>query len=144
MVTLDTKALQRVAKTLSGEMPKRARKSAEDWLSEAAFAVHEEAIKGIRKVSQGKKAVRYFPGGGKRVVTVSKPGDPFNVDTGETWATIRPVLNLSSLEAQIVGSLVAYWLEVGTSRMPPRPWLSPAVGAVRRRLGKLVRFDLKG
>lgn len=45
----------------------------------------------------------------------------------------------------IYGSTVKYapWLEYGTARVKPRPYLRPAMAAVGKRMGKIFAFALK-
>lgn len=128
-------------KDLQDRLPAWGRDFAKQAVARITLAVHREAIKGIQKVSQGRKQTRYGPGSGrKRVVTVSKPGDPFNIDTGETHTNIRPIVDLARLEGRIEGPLVSFWLERGTKTMAARPWLRPAVRIVSTQLGDLVKF----
>jgi hypothetical protein len=143
IVTAEFKDLQKALDQLSRKLPESANTAAVNLIATTTYAVHAAAIDGIKKISAGKRAIRYFPGGGKRTVTVSRPGDTFNIDTGETTASIQPKVDRNALEGKIVGDMVAYWLEVGTSRMAARPWLSPAVRSVSGRLASLFKFTLE-
>lgn len=62
--------------------------------------------------------------GRTRTMGPSKPGDPPHVDTGTLRKTIFRKISLGGLSG-IVGTPLKYglFLELGTSRMAPRPYL---------------------
>ena len=107
-------------------------------LEKAAISVHREAIKGIQKVSSGKRAWRYNP---KRQVTISRPGDPFNTDTGQGMGSVHWEIDKNKLEAAVGSNLAKLaFLEIGTSTMAARPWLRPAVNKVKQSIIKGFKF----
>ncbi len=83
----------------------------------------------------------------KQVLTglhrASKPGDPPAADTG--------ALKRSAFVERIrtgarvgVAMLYAAWLEFGTRKIAPRPFLRPALAVVRARFGPIMRATLRG
>lgn len=100
-----------------------------------ALDVMNESKLLIQKTSAGEKAVRYLP---KRTVTVSKPGDPPNSDTGRLINSIRFWKDGNVYK---VGTNVDYgaFLEFGTKDTAPRPWLSVALAIVADRVGDIVK-----
>jgi hypothetical protein len=122
---------------LNKTLPDAAIKMMQSKLVASITMIHTEAIRGISKTSMGKRETRYGP---KRQVIVSKPGDPFNVDTGVTWTSIQYRVDVKALKSSIVGNNTAYWLERGTKNMEPRPWLRPAL---LKTMGKKVGGGLK-
>jgi HK97 gp10 family phage protein len=106
-------------------------------LSEAALKVRNEAIRGIRETSRGGLEFRFGP---KRVVTVSKPGDAPNTDTGTLLKSIGWAVDEQNLVAEVGTNLkYAKFLELGTQDMEPRPWLMPALERARPALIKIFR-----
>jgi len=61
----------------------------------------------------------------------SRAGDPPGIDTGTLANSIESDINRSELTGE-VGTALEYGphLEFGTTRMPARPWLRPAVAKV--------------
>lgn len=124
------------------------------WLESSVLKIHGEALKGIQRVSMGRVYTHFlarntrtgnlFPSRKRNKPHVaSKPGEPFNVDTGATWKTIRWKVDKQKLTARVFSSSnVAMWMEFGTSTVAARPWLMPAYRAVRKDLkpqGKLLK-----
>lgn len=65
----------------------------------------------------------------------SKPGEPPHVDTGRLRASISTITDVGSEQVVTrVGTNVRSGreLELGTSRIKPRPWLRPAFNKVVR------------
>lgn len=115
-------------------------------VAEATLLIHETAVKSIRDNSDGKSAIRYNP---KRVVNVSKPGDPPNADTGRLMQSIKFDFKKNGTVGRVGSNLkYAAWLEFGTLQMDPRPWLEPAVrmtsGAIGDIFNKNVKKAIKG
>lgn len=128
---IGTKALQ---KKFARMIPKT-RSALEKQLAVSALAIHKEAVKGIKKVSGGKKQTRSNP---TRTVTVSKPGDPPNTDRGGLIQSIQFEVDKSTLDASVGSNLkYAAWLEFGTKRMKKkRPWLAPAIRKTKNKIPK--------
>lgn len=97
------------------------------------LTIHSHAVKSIAD-QKGDPAVRYKP---RRNVTVSKPGDPPNTDTGRLAQSIQFEFENGGLVG-IVGTSLKYgaWLEFGTQHIKPRPWLRPAVRKTQSELGR--------
>jgi HK97 gp10 family phage protein len=91
----------------------------------STLLIHEYAVKIIQQVGDGTPQIRYSP---KRVVNVSKPGDPPNSDTGRLVQSIKFDFKKAGLIGRVGSNLrYAAHLEFGTLNMDPRPWLSEAV-----------------
>lgn len=101
------------------------RQAAYEVLADGVLAIHGDAIKSIQsQSSNGGKQVRYNP---KRTVTVSKPGQPPNSDTGILVKSIAFDVDKTNLKGKVGTNLMyGVWLEFGNERMPARPWLRPA------------------
>lgn len=84
-------------------------------------------------------------GGGSPHVP-SAPGQPPHVDTGNLRNSIRFGLTGEASGEVAVGAEYAEFLEFGTSRMAPRPFMTPAVDRVAGKLeaigAELVRRTL--
>jgi len=94
-------------------------------VAESVVLIHGNAVKSIQAVGDGTPEMRYDP---KRVVSVSKPGDPPNSDTGRLVQSIKFDFKKDGLVGRVGSNLkYAAWLEFGTERMDPRPWLAPAI-----------------
>jgi phage gpG-like protein len=102
--------------------------------------VYKDLLRRALKVEATAKRITSGPGQG-RIYTrhgithqASAPGDPFATDTGRLRASITHALGRDErgLYAR-VGTDVEYgaYLELGTSRMDPRPYLRPALAAAR-------------
>lgn len=104
---------------------------------ESIFMIHEEAVKGIQAVSSGKRETRYNP---KREVTVSRPGDPPNVDMGSFIKSIQFNVDPDKGTGEVgTNDKRGPMFEFGTKTMKPRPWLTPAVNKVRKQIGKMFK-----
>lgn len=92
------------------------RKSATDIITRKALEVEDNAKRSMQ--------------GGGRPHQPSRPGQPPRVDTGLLRSSITHEVesDLFSVEAR-VGTNVKYglFLEIGTEKMEPRPWLRPAL-----------------
>lgn len=110
-------------------------------VQEATLMTHEIAVKSIQENGDGKSQIRYQP---KRVVNVSKPGDPPNTDTGRAVASIKFDFKDGGLIGRI-GTNLKYLaaLEFGTSTTDARPWLAPAINKVSQVIGKMFEKNVK-
>lgn len=106
-------------------------------MQKAILEIHAEAIRSIQDNKDGKPQIRYSP---KRIVNVSKPGDPPNTDTGHLVKGIGFRFEKGGLIGK-VGTNVRYgaWLEFGTMKMAARPWLRPAVEKVTEKISKIFK-----
>ncbi len=73
----------------------------------------------------------------------SSPGEPPAVDTGRLRASVTHVVEGGGFKAikGFVGTNVVYgrYLEVGTSKIAPRPWLTPALEKNRDLIMAIVK-----
>lgn len=102
----------------------------------AGFQILGEAQRNIQRVSPGRKATRYDRPRGKRLVTVSKPGDSPNTDTGTSIKSIR--ISESNLEIEVgtqLDSLAALEFNSRKNKRKARPWLRPALMAFLKKHG---------
>lgn len=106
--------------------------------SSADGPVAKELTRIAIKVERKAKQLASTPGRGRVYGRhrASAPGDGPAVDTGRLRASItRETGKVGSVLVARVGTDVKYakWLELGTSKMSPRPFLRPALAAVRGR-----------
>ena len=94
-----------------------------------AHEVRTTAIKSIQSQSAGRMVSRSRQGGGVYAHIAASAGAAPNTDTGKLVASIA--VEKESAAHYTVGSNLDYsaWLEMGTSKMLPRPWLEPALRA---------------
>jgi HK97 gp10 family phage protein len=92
-----------------------------------AQEVRTTAIKSIQTKSQGKAVTRSRQGGGVYAHIAAAAGQAPNTDTGKLVASIAAEKVKDG--HYVVGTNLDYgaWLELGTSKMLPRPWLEPAL-----------------
>jgi hypothetical protein len=104
-----------------------------------AIRVHEEAVRGMQKISMGREYKR-----GSHTHIASRPGDPPNIDTGRLVSSVKFKVDDRALSAA-VGSDVDYsvGLEFGTARVEPRPWLRPAIEKVRHEIKTFFKLEVK-
>ena len=108
------------------------RSEIERLVAQSTVELHGLAVKGIQEISPGERTTRRASkGAGKgsteRKVTVSKPGDPPNTDTGRAISSVLFGINLRIPQGQVGTNLVYLaHLEFGTKTIAARPWLSSA------------------
>lgn len=105
-------------------------------MNEAKQSIHSHS-------SSGRTYQKYNP---RRTHTASSAGNPPNTDTGYLANNIYVEIEPSGLAAD-VESRAEYseFLEFGTSKMQPRPFLQPALEANRRKIIKMfARLKSKG
>ena len=100
-----------------------------------AQQVRNAAVASIQAQSSGDTVTRYSQGGNEYTHVASAPGDAPNTDTGTLVRSIAVEPAAPAVE-MFVGSGIDYalWLETGTTKMRPRPWLMPAIDANRANL----------
>lgn len=110
-------------------------------VQEATLALHSRTVKLIQVTSSGVKATRYRP---KRTVTVSKPGDAPNTDTGRLIQSMKFDFKNQGLQGRVGSNLkYAKSLEFGTSIMAPRPFLSTAIALEKANMKKIFQANMK-
>lgn len=87
--------------------------------------------------------IYYYQG---RRIQASAPGEPPAIRSGQLYQNVYPVFSPSGLQAMInpraKGVFYAAWLEEGTSRMAPRPYITPAFDRRREDFLTEVRTEL--
>lgn len=113
-----------------------------------AQAVRTHAIKSIQEQSPGQVVMRSRQGGGTYPHVAAAEGETPNTDTGKLVSSIAAE---KVAEAEYdVGTNLEYgeFLEMGTVKMRPRPWLIPALNANKddlyRNIEKVVDLKIKG
>lgn len=122
---------KRVEKMIK-DAAKRAPGRVDSILSKAAFNTQNVAITSMQLSPPTGRTYRR-----RSVVhTASSEGGPPRIDTGTLIANIT--VQKEGLMSYTVGSRKdaphGFWLEFGTSKMAPRPWLQPAAEETRRTL----------
>jgi HK97 gp10 family phage protein len=100
-----------------------------------AQQVRSAAVASIQAQSAGETVTRFSQGGNEYTHVASAPGDAPNTDTGSLVRSIA-VEPAAPAAEMFVGSGIDYalFLELGTTKMKPRPWLMPAIDANRANL----------
>lgn len=125
MISGSVKGVQKLLKA-TDILFKNLDKQQKEALKLSVLAIHSEAVKLIQENSDGPSQTRYAP---KRTVNASKPGDPPNTDTGRLVQSVKFEFSKGFQQGRVGSNLkYAAWLEFGTEKMGPRPWLSTAVG----------------
>lgn len=101
-----------------------------------------ESIQTDVKLSMGTS-----PGGrsysrGIKVHVASQPGYPPNVDTGTLRASLHWERTKEFVRDLMDGVNYGIMLELGTTRMEPRPFLGPAFERVAQHIGRRLRDHL--
>lgn len=140
----------RVAEILQSELTRR--------LSAAAIVVQNHAKRLVGKEGTGVKG----DGGGtqptgprnrKKLIYgafPSRPGEPPRKQTGRLQSSIAHELRVRGLFGRgllaRVGTNVKYgrWLELGTRRMAPRPWLRRALDEMRGQIRTILSRTIRG
>jgi len=120
-------ALNQFADTLNRQMKNR--------MTRACQKVQGKAVDLIRNPSSGGRT--YKRGGVTHMA--SPPGAPPNADTGQLMKSIAYQVSGDGTEG-VIGTPLTYGLllEMGTSRMAPRPWLQPALDQSRDEVKKIL------
>lgn len=109
--------------------------------------VRTDAIKSIQSLSTGKVVQRSRQGGGTYTHVASNEGQAPNTDTGKLVASIA--VEKEKEANYLVGSNLEYasFLEFGTSKTGPRPWLEPAmrknIGELNKNISKAADLTIK-
>lgn len=122
------------------DIRERARKAAMRGVIRATEAVRNEAIS---LILNSPKTGRVYRRGGVEHIA-SAPGEPPASDTGRLVNSIETVYDVLQLSG-IVRCTVAYgpFLEYGTQKMEPRPFLRPAVANTRREVQAIVQEEIE-
>ena len=95
--------------------------------------VRNTAIRSIQEISPGTTVTRSREGGGTYQHVAASAGNAPNTDTGRLVGSVQVEVEEAAV---FVGSTLQYAaaLEYGTANMQPRPWLTPAMEANRRKI----------
>jgi len=126
-IRLDTAKLDRLIKSVPNETA--------ELIEETAYGVETKAKVSIQS---GSKTGRVYIRNG-RSHRASAPGEAPATDTGALVNSIRALKRNRFLYRVNVGQLYGVYLEFGTSRMAPRPFLTPAVEKERKDFMKALR-----
>jgi HK97 gp10 family phage protein len=71
---------------------------------------------------------------------VSDPGNPPNVDTGELRRSITHEVDRDNLVARVgTNKIYGRYLEMGTDKMQPRPFLAPALESCKGAITEILK-----
>lgn len=106
----------------------------------AAFQTHKYAVEGIMAGGTGIVYQKYNP---RRQHQASAAGQYPASDTGRLASSVQVELN--SANSIRVGTALKYgaYLEFGTSKMAPRPWLMPSVEKAMVDVRREIKAGLK-
>jgi len=123
---VDTRALEDLIKKMDVNLG--------DWLRGVAEEIRNDVVASFNTGPNG----RAYPRGNGKVHYASSPNYPPNIDTGALRASIR-VIPKSKLRYWVAdGVEYGHGLEVGTTRIRPRPFMRPAFDKWTRG-GKLAQ-----
>lgn len=130
-------------------LAKEEKKAVKRALTISAGLVKNEVVSSIRNVSKGiirDKKGRWQKATskrGKKQHRVSHAGEPPNTDTGRLIQSIQTEVTDATAS---VGTNVEYgrYLELGTSKMAARPFLTPAVEKNRAKVEKIFQEQVFG
>src|SRR5690625_1008393 len=135
MTSLRIEGLDELNKTLS-ELSGKFEQEAGRLVNRTAQNVRNNAIHLIRTPSMGDTYEKYNP---RRTHTASAPGDAPNIDTGRLVNSLT-VTRSGALTAEVLANVeYAAWLELGTTNMKARPFLTPAVEQERPKYERGLR-----
>lgn len=127
-VVLEMDVLERLINQTPQQLDRMVAAAAESALNEVKLGIAQSPATGRRYV-RGKRG---------RVHIASSPGKPPRIDMSALINSLR-VINAGPMVRQIADGVdYGYHLEVGTSRMEPRPFMRPVLDAWRR--GKFAEF----
>ena len=105
-----------------------------DWLAGVAEEIRNDVVLSFNTGPRG----REYPRGNGKVHYASTPGNPPNVDLGILKASIRVIKKGKLIFWVADGTDYGFPLEMGTTRIVPRPFMRPAFDKWTRE-GKLAR-----
>lgn len=120
-------------------------------LNDLSKGSQQEAKKAIAKVSykiegdckenisNGSRSGRVYKRGKKRTHQASSAGEFPKTDYGDLVKSIKAEFNFNGFESTVGSRLSAphgFWLEFGTPKMQPRPWLSRTINENKQYIEK--------
>ena len=115
-----------------------------------AFMVQKEAIKMIKRRTQGRVYARGKGKGKRRKFHVaSTPFGPPNTDTGNLWKNIKVTRSTGAVSGGVTAFVVSKAeyskaLEFGTSKMKRRPFMNPALNRSKKKIKALIQEAING
>lgn len=110
----------------------------EDILISGANKIRNTAIRSMKTTQKSAVGIRRGKG---RYHYPSLPYNPPAIDYGELVRSIAMEVKHGAMEVEVgatTGAPYAKFLEEGTSKMRPRPWLEPASEPVQERIMKQI------
>lgn len=127
-VVLEMDVLERLIRETPQSLGRMVSAAAEQALTEIKLGIAQSPATG-RRYARGKRG---------RAHIASSPGKPPRIDTSALINSLR-VINVGPMTRQIADGVEhGYLMEVGTSRIEPRPFMRPVLDAWRR--GKFAEF----
>lgn len=115
-------------------------------LSKSAYKVHENAITSIQGGSRSGRVYKRRDKDTGNLIThqASAPGEPPKTDGGDLVKniTVNKHIKASYDVGSRKGAGYGFWLEMGTSKMLPRPWLKPALRKSLKDIDKFIDKEL--
>jgi len=122
-MTLD---LSKFTKSLN-DLSKGSQHEAKKAIAKVSYKIEGDCKSNI---SSGSRSGRIYKRGKSRTHQASAPGEFPKTDYGDLGANIKAEFNFSGLESTVGSRASAphgFWLEFGTPKMQPRPWLSRTI-----------------
>jgi len=122
-----------------------------NWNQKALDSIHFRLVEGANRVRNHMiNAMRRTPKTGKKYKRgkkwhiASSPGNAPAVDKNQLVRSIVMDVRLDEVEVGVKsGAPYAKWLEEGTPKMKPRPFLKPAAEAEVPRIRRKILFDIQ-
>lgn len=131
-MTLD---LSKFAKSLN-DLSKGSQQEAKKAISKVSYKIEGDCKDNI---SSGSRSGRIYKRGKKRTHQASSAGEFPKTDYGDLVKNIKTVISFNGLEATVGSRIDAphgFWLEFGTPKMQPRPWLSRTINENKKFIEK--------
>lgn len=135
MSRIKTRVERRKARRRLEEIPAKAQRRIGQAVREAAIEVQNEVTRIMRET---KKSGRTY----RRGHIASAPGEPPAPDTARLLRSIK--VRSRGLQADVYTGLeYAPWLEFGTGRILPRPFMRPAAKNKKKKVVEMVRRSVR-
>lgn len=134
---IEVEGVEQVARNMAALAEKYSQATAEAAVA-GGHLVRSDAVRSIQDQSPGERVIRSRTGGGEYEHVASQEGDAPNTDTGTLVNSIQVEVTGKTVD---VGTRLAYgsFLEFGTRKMRPRPWLFPAYERQKARIMELFK-----
>jgi hypothetical protein len=141
VIKVEVEGLRRL-KAKCDKVDKNVREAAYLWLTDVGRVLVDEARRLVKMPPKsGRMYRRYNP---ERFHQSSAPGQPPAYDRGALSASMFSEIDRRKLEAYVASSSpVAIWMEYGTRKMMPRPFMRRAIMNKERSITQLLSNRLK-